>query len=110
MDIVILDAVAFYKGRNALFFIEEMQLFRVFGAAFIHISLGRMGNQLTAENRTVYAVVCDVNMTFCNIVTLITPMGVRSTRAKPVALFASMIRSLAQTLTLARQRHYYQIA
>ena len=45
-----------------------MQLFRVFGAAFIHISLGRMGNQLTAENRTVYAVVCDVNMTFCNIV------------------------------------------
>ena len=110
MDIAVHGVVPLHKRRSRLRIIEEMQLFRVFGAAFIHISLGRMGNQLTAENRTVYAVVCDVNMTFCNIVTLITPMGVRSTRAKPVALFASMIRSLAQTLTLARQRHYYQIA
>ena len=33
--------------------IEEMQLFRALSAAFIHSSLGQMGNQLTAENRTV---------------------------------------------------------
>ena len=52
MDIVILDAVVLYKGRNALFFIEEMQIFRALSAAFIHGSLGRMGNRFTAENRT----------------------------------------------------------
>ena len=53
MGIVILDAIVLYEGRNALFFVEEMQFFRALSAAFIHSSLGQMGNQLTAENRTV---------------------------------------------------------
>ena len=53
MNITVLYAVILYKRWSRLHIIEEVELFRALSAAFIHSSLGQMGNQLTAENRTV---------------------------------------------------------
>ena len=52
MNIAVFHAVILYKRRSRLCIIEEMQLFRALCVAFSHSSLGRMGNQLIAENRT----------------------------------------------------------
>ena len=51
MNIVVFHAVILYKRRSRLRIIEEMQLFCALSAAFIHSSLGRMGNQFTVESR-----------------------------------------------------------
>ena len=53
MNIAVFYAVILYKRRSRLRIIEEMQIFRALSAAFIHSSLGQMGNQFTAKNRTV---------------------------------------------------------